>query len=409
MTGSARPEPPAEPSRNVRRRDLLRTFGLGAGTLAVAGSGGLTWLSVDRGVFATGTGPAYAPWRGWGRSGTHPIDAAILAANAHNTQPWLFRVTDGPATGGPATGGPVIDLFEDARRGIGALDPVRREIGISLGCALENAALAVPPSGATATITLLPDPADPTHVARLALTPAQATTPPLYGAIGSRRTNRGAYHRRPVEPAALDALTGVVGGDARLIWLTGERDRSAFGSLTVRATEAIIGDRRQADDDLAWYRMDWHDLQARRDGITVDASGQPPLIRTLAKLLPVSRRQNHDGWLRATRGVQVPTAAAFGLLTVEDPTDRAALLRTGRAWQRLHLAATLRGLAAQPLCQTLERIDRERTAGLPPEFSTELGALLAGRGHAVMAFRIGYPTTQPPHSPRRAARSVLLA
>lgn len=400
MTGSARPQPPAGLSRRLRRRELLRTFGLGAGTLAVAGSGGLTWLSVDRGVFATGTGPAYAPWQAWGRSGTHPgdpVDAAILAANAHNTQPWLFRVT----------GGRVIDLFEDVRRGMGALDPVRREIAISLGCALENAALAVPPRGASATITLLPDPADPTHVARLALTAARATTPALYRAIGRRRTNRAAYQARAVEPAAFDALTGVVGGDARLIWLTGERDRSAFGSLTVRATQAIIADRQQADDDLAWYRMDWHDLRARRDGITVDASGQPPPIRTLAKLLPVSRRQNHDGWLRATRGVQVPTAAAFGLLTVEDPTDRAALLRTGRAWQRLHLAATLRGLAVQPLCQTLERIDRERTAGLPPVFSTELATLLADRGHAVMAFRIGYPTTQPPHSPRRSVPAVL--
>ena len=44
----------------VNRRSLLGMVGLGAGTLAVTGAAGLTWRAVDGGVFATGSGPAYA-------------------------------------------------------------------------------------------------------------------------------------------------------------------------------------------------------------------------------------------------------------------------------------------------------------------------------------------------------------
>src|ERR1035437_1281513 len=49
-------------STPMDRRKFLRIVGLGVGTLAVTGAGGLTWRAADGGVFATGTGPAYAAW-----------------------------------------------------------------------------------------------------------------------------------------------------------------------------------------------------------------------------------------------------------------------------------------------------------------------------------------------------------
>jgi hypothetical protein len=121
------------------------------------------------------------------------------------------------------------------------------------------------------------------------------------------------------------------------------------------------------------------DIQELKDGITVDPSGQSTLIRALAKLLPVSHEQNNSGWLTGTRDSQLPTAAAFGALIVRDPHDPAQRLQTGRAWQRMHLAATVDGLGLQPLCQIPERVDREVSAGLPPEFGDAAAALLPVR------------------------------
>ncbi len=377
-------------------------IGVGVGAVAVTGAAGLTWKAIDGGVFATGTGPAYAAWDAAHAPSEHTlalVGAAVLAANAHNSQPWLFRV-------GPQR----IDLFADMTRTLGAMDPQLRELDLSLGCALENLVLAGPAHGTAAEVTLLPQPGDSTHIARIDLIATAAAASPLYAAVAHRHTDRGAYDTaRAVGRAALDKLGAHVGApDAQLVWFTTGAEKAAFGDLTLRATEAIIADRQQSADDYLWYRSSWQEIQAKKDGITIDPSGQTPLIRAVSKIVPVSRQQNSDGWLKGMRTIQVPTAAAFGAIVVRDPADRTGRLAAGRAWQRMHLSATLDGLALQPVCQIPERIDREAAAGLPAEFSTAMAALLPSGTHPVMTFRIGYPTTTALSSPRRPARDVLL-
>jgi hypothetical protein len=149
------------------RRRFLHAVGLGAGTLAVAGATGLTWKAVDGGVFATGTGAAYAAWDELSPSGGDPmglVRAAVLAANAHNAQPWHFRIAADR-----------IDVFADMSRNLGTMDPLRREMDISLGCALENLVLAGPSNG------LAP---------RSASCPTPATVPTSRGSTSYRRRHR---------------------------------------------------------------------------------------------------------------------------------------------------------------------------------------------------------------------------
>jgi nitroreductase len=384
----------------MNRRRFLGIVGLGVGTLAFAGAGGLTWRAVDGGVFATGTGPAYAAWDQLGPSGQGSLGmvrAGVLAANAHNAQPWHFRVATDR-----------IDLFADTSRSLGTMDPLGREMHISLGCALENLALAGPANGKAPTVTLWPDLADRTHIARVDLVPTRPSASALFAAIPNRHTNRAAYDTaRPVTQRQLDTFGDLINvPEIELVWFTKAGDMRAFGDLTMRATEAIIADPRQAADDFAWYRTDWQEIQARKDGITIDPSGESLLIRDLAKVLPVSRKQNNDGWLSGTRGTQIPTAAAFGALIVRDPLDPIQRLCVGRIWQRMHLSATAQGLGMQPMCQVLERIDREQSAGLQTDCTTAMAAMLPARRHAVMTFRIGYPTTDALRSPRRPAMEV---
>jgi nitroreductase len=386
------------------RRRFLKIAGVGAGSVVLAGAGGLTWRAVDAGVFATGTGPAYAAWdqsgpSGWGAAGM--VGAAVLAANAHNAQPWHFRVATDR-----------IDLFADTSRSLGTMDPLSREMHISLGCAVENLVLAGPANGSqVSTVTLLPSPADSSHIARLDLVPTQRPPSPLFAAIPKRHTSRGAYDTgRPVTQRQLDAFGELIDVPGiELVWFTKAADKRRFGDLTTRATEAIIADPQQSADDFAWYRTNWHEIQARKDGITIDPSGKSLLIRDLAKVLPVSREQNNDGWRSGTRGTQIPTAAAFGALVVADPTDPIQWLGAGRIWQRMHLSATASGLGMQPLCQVPERIDREQSAGLPAEFSSAMAAMLPAGRHAVMTFRIGYPAGDALRSPRRPAAEVTLS
>lgn len=396
--------PRAMSQRRMGRRAFLQRAGFGAGAVLLAAGAGMTWRALDQGVFATGEGPAYAAWGDWdapdGGALLPLVRAAVLAANAHNTQPWTF-----------ALGTNRIDLFADPARTTGTLDPLRRELHLSLGCALENLALAARARGLDPTVALLPTPGDPAHVARIDLAPGAVVASPLYAAIPRRHTDRGAYDlRRPLDAATLGALAALnADPDLNLVWLTDPAAKARFAALTVQATAAIIADPEQARDDFAWWRGDWATLQARKDGITLDPGGLPDHIRALGKLLPAQSLAAYDAaWAQGVRDRQLPTAAAFGLLVARDGGDTAQRLGAGRLWQRLHLAATTRGLAMQPLCQIPERIDRERATGGAPTITRAFAELLpGGDGQAVMAFRIGYPTAGTHPSPRRPAEEVL--
>jgi hypothetical protein len=364
-------------------------------------TGGLAWRAADQGVFTTNTGPAYDAWRDWNIPAQDNLDlvrASLLAANAHDSQPWLFRLAPGR-----------VDLYADTMRNLGSIDPLRREMHISLGCALENLLLAAQAKGFNPRLTLLPDPENVSHVARVDLSEGQTTRSPLYAAIPHRHTSRGPYDTgRPVAPQTLAALAALIDdSEVGVVWFTSDAAKQTFADLTVRATAAFIADPQQAVDDFAWYRNDWHELQAAKDGITVDASGISAPLRAVAKIIPVSREQDDQGWLDNTRNVQVATAAAFGTLVVRNKNDAIQRIKAGRVWERMHLWAATQGLAVQPLNQVVERAEREQSAGLAPEFTQAIvGLVPEPNGQALMPFRIGYPTGEALASPRRPAGEV---
>lgn len=167
----------------MSRRRFLQAAGA---TLVVAAGGGVFYRTLDQGVFETGEGVAYEAWRTWSMESSLPqeriVRAGILAANPHNSQPWLFRIeTD------------VITLYADHKRQIGTIDPFRREMFIGLGCAVENMMLAARAEGYRVTLTLMPNPADEREVARLELQAGVVERSELYAAIPNRHTDRSAY------------------------------------------------------------------------------------------------------------------------------------------------------------------------------------------------------------------------
>ena len=385
----------------MSRRAFLRRLGLGAGAVTVVAGGGLAWRVIEQGVLAPGSGPAYEAW-GAKLTGEGPLSlvrAAILAANAHDTQPWRFRISADR-----------IDLFADRTRTIGAVDPLGRELEISLGCTLENLLLAAPANGYEPRLTLQPDPSDPDHVARIDLRAARAASSPQFDAIPHRHTDRSAYDTtRTVERGILDELAALADNLAvSVVWLHADPEKARFADLTVQATQALIADPDQSRDDFAWYRQDWGEIQRRKDGITMDTAGLSDLLRVVVRMLPPSDRATlQQGWVDATRDKHAATAAAFGLITVGDGMELRQRIAAGRLFQRVHLAATVRGLAIQPLNQVFERIDRETAAGLQPTFGEPMAQLTPAGQVVVMAFRIGHTIATPNPSPRRPAEDVI--
>jgi nitroreductase len=387
------------------RRALLAA---GAGALLLGGLGFRAW---DRGVWSGGEGAAYAPWNNLDRYAaddmTRPLRAAILAANPHDTQPWLFQVKDDAIT-----------LFADRARNLGSFDPFRREMHLGLGAALENLALAAAASGLSASImpvegrlTLSPGNA-PKVAARIVLRPMPQARGALFAAIAQRHTNRGAF--RPdqlVGAETLDRLAGLVNDNSvRAVFVTDKIARSELGALIIAATVRIVGDPQMSADSARWFRTGRRDIAAHRDGVTVDTSGASPFLIAMSKMLPdLDGKAADQYWLATTRNTQVPTAPVLGMLLVRDRLDMRSAIVAGRAWQRLHLALTAVGLAAQPLNQPVECVDRSAMRGGANDFAPAMAKFANMPGwEATFIFRLGVADNAAGPSPRRPLGAAMM-
>src|SRR6202521_3490341 len=124
------------PSRSHSRRQTLT---LGSALTLVLAGGRMRTANAEGQILPEGD--AYAPWRLWNDSSVRGtplalVAAAVLAANPHDTQPWLFAVE-----------ADAIEIYADLSRNLGAMDPYVREMHLGLGCAIENMVLAAPSNG----------------------------------------------------------------------------------------------------------------------------------------------------------------------------------------------------------------------------------------------------------------------
>jgi hypothetical protein len=388
-----------------------RSFLKGAGVVTILVAGGAVWRAEDQGVFSVGQGPAYEPWKDWQKDASAGpltlVRSAILAASPHNTQPWLFRVSSSS-----------IELYADTTRNTGALDPYRREQHIALGCALENLMLGAGANGYSASATLLPGRLDGTSgdkvqlVARVELSPGMPQNNQLYNAIPNRHTNRNPYDpKRIVPPDFMQLLKqwSDEESDVKIFLIAAEADRKRIAEIISAANKVLYADPEVQRGSERWIRIRWSSVQKYRDGLTIDAAGLPPMTAAVAKFVPSSVlrwmvSEKEDPYLKL---LQTPTM--FGIIAVRDRYDQQQSLRAGRVWQRAHLLATSRELAARPANEAVEMVDHELKLGQEPRHERLLAGLTGdATWQPTFTFYMGYPIRPANASPRRSVQEVVL-
>lgn len=389
-------------------------------------AGGGVWRAHEQGIFSAGAGPAYEPWKDW-RDAAHGlarttvgnpaaaglplalVSAAILAASPHNTQPWLFKVSNSS-----------IEIYLDTQRNVGALDPYLREEHIGIGCALENLMLAAAAEGYAAKATLVPGklgdaPAEAERklVARVELAPGRREEGELYSAIPRRHTNRSAYDSHRAMPsdflAALKELTGD-GADVKLFLFTDEGERKKIAGVSSAANMEIYSDPAVRQSSERWVRANWSAVQEQRDGLTVDAFGLSPIASAAAKMMTpgmlrwAGAHSEQNGYAKL-----MLSAPLIGFIAVRERYEQEQCLQAGRIWQRAHLLATARGLAARPCNEAVEMVDHERALGRPASRVALLNEITGdATWQPTFVFYMGYPTLTAMASPRRSVVDVLI-
>lgn len=309
---------------------------------------------------------------------------AVTAPSGHNTQPWLFEITE--------TG---IDVIADRRRALPVVDPYDRELVISCGAAIANLEIAAAHFGFHPSVTLSPDPVDADLLARVDLAATGAPTPgPLFEAILRRRTTRAAYAGDLPSPTLIDACTAHAEAlGINLIFISDAEKRQGVAELVDQGDHIQFDDPAFRRELASWVHST---RMGSRDGMSGTGFGMPdilaPVARFVIRTFDIGRGVAAGDVKKIMDGT--PSLAVFSC----NDDAQEAWLQTGRALGRVLLELTAQGFTASYLNQPIE------TASLRPKLSDKTGSAR----YPQILIRVGKASELPPPTVRRPVGDVIV-
>jgi hypothetical protein len=191
---------------------------------------------------------------------------------------------------------------------------------------------------------------------------------------------------------------------------TAEEDRKKIAELISAADTEIYSDPQVQRGSDRWVRMKWSSVEEHRDGLTIDAFGLSPVADAVVKMMTPGMLRLAGPHKEKNRYLNLMLSAPLlGFIAVRDRYEQEQCLRAGRIWQRAHLLATSRGLAARPCNEAVEMVDHERALGRPAFRATLLNDITGdSMWQATFAFYMGYATLPARASPRRPVQAMLV-
>lgn len=303
---------------------------------------------------------------------------ATLAANSHNTQPWIFSAR-----------GNEISIAPDFTRRCPAVDPDDHHLFVSLGCAAENLILAASTLGWRASPVV-----DGDRIV-IALEAAPPSVSALAGAIPLRQCTRAVFDGKPAAPEILRQLENACREpNVAAILMT---ERAAIKGVTdyvLEGNSAQMRDQAFMRELVSWMRFNESDALATMDGLFSRVSGNPSLPAWIAR--PLLSLFFTEGGENGKYREALDSSAGVVVLAA-DRSDKAHWIAVGRACQRFGLQATALGLKYSFVNQPVE------VAALRRQFGASLG-LSERRPDIVMRFGTG---PDMPKSLRRPPELVM--
>ena len=304
------------------------------------------------------------------------IRYALLASSFYNTQPWQFEINDQADE---------INIYADSSRWLKVADPDKRELYISLGCALENLLITIDYFGlGHRSVAYFPE-GEEAQAVRIRLGVASESTVPrpkhLFSAINHRDTfiNNG-FKAKAISTVDLQHTLGFVDEHVYV-----DTDMGHYIKVETIEDREYKSDlvRLAHDSDVILFsnpefRNELTDLQPESKNFNPWLSEELKSLNTdLETGKKVGKKESDI----------IANAPLFGVLTstVDDPTSA---VKVGQVFERLTLEASLHGIGIYPIFQLLEI----------PEMKMEMSLekmLPDIKGIPQLVFAMGYVEQEP--------------
>ncbi len=303
------------------------------------------------------------------------LEYAILAPSSHNTQPWMFKIV----------GEDTIEVYADDSRHLKIADADKRELYISVGCALENLLIAAEYHGYDARVNYFPNPINENLVATIHFNQSaeHRILPEMFEAIYERRTNHNEFTKEPISPEDQQRLQNCCREDGIWLFLTSETEtRRKVEDLITRADALQFADPKFREELGYW--------------IGQGVFGASWLI---AKISQFAVTHINLGNSTAKKDSEVLMSSPVLGVICSEKNDRQTQVQVGQIFERIYLKATTLGISLQPMSQIVQ----------VPDIKAELAKLLPdSNAFPQQPFRLGFGESDSKRTPRRPLEEVLL-
>ncbi len=336
-----------------RRRFLVKT------TQLITALGVLPVLSLQ-GCSDYDSDPAYAYWKqkrkGKFSDFQYIVMCGTLAANAHNTQPWLFKIDQQR-----------IHVYADRKRNLGTADNQRRMMVMSIGCAIENMQVAAVQLGyQISNIILDADTRFATdgHCATLELEKSAVKSHPLFDTLFLRQTTRTDFSFDPMPKQFMENIRkNSTFPQVGLKWADNKNSMALTAKALQDATRAFLKHPKMNRDVMHWFRITREKWNKKRDGISIFTSDAPSYIKSYIESFSTREELLSEDFTQGEIDFidRVSQATPFWGLLYGEQNNRNVQILAGRMAERIYLYARAAGLAVHPVSYPTEMLSQQNT------------------------------------------------
>ncbi|WP_441000129.1 Acg family FMN-binding oxidoreductase [Fodinibius sp. SL11] len=313
------------------------------------------------------------------------IEYGIKAPSGHNTQPWHFIIEEN-----------AIEIHPDFSRALPVVDSDNHALYISLGCAVENIAIAATKYGLRSSITIKAGKDDESFIVVSFTADDSIQEDELLNYIEERQSTRNNYSDQQVPEDDLHELRNSFEFEGiELLILTSESEINDLEPLIIEGSNKQFQNKEFVEELVDWFRFSKAEAEKKGDGLWIKSMGLPNMNHFIGNIVMkyfVTAKSEAKRWKKL-----IDATAGFALF-VTDKNDVAHWVRLGRTFQRFGLTATMLGISHAHVNMPCEELDVRK------KLATTLNL---GSKHPLLLIRFGYSENMP-YSHRRGVDKVLV-